>query len=556
MELLTSLLTLFAGCGVFIAGMKMMSDGLESSAGPGMKKLFNKISNNRVVGVGIGAVVTGIIQSSAATTVMVIGFTNAGVMTLMQAGAIIMGANIGTTVTGLLVSLSSFDVGLYASLLAFIGVMMTFIKKDKIQKIGAILCGLGLVFVGLDVMSTASKGAELKAVCQTIFTSIDFPLLLILVGVLITALIQSSSAVTGLLIVLAGSGAISVQNALFIVLGSNIGTCVTALIASAGSNTNARRAAFFHLLFNVLGTAFFTIIIWIFKDFVVYLLSFIGDVQWQIALFHLVFNVTTTLILLPFLRQLVAITQKIIRDKKNKEEEKYQLRYIDDRLLNTPAIAVAQAQKEILFMAEIAKQNIELSMRGILTGADASEEVVMDNEARLNHTYHAVAKFLITLSSKSISIDDEKLIGAYHHVISDIERIGDHAENFIEQRAQMLSTEISFSQIAIDELVQMYDKVMAMFDLAIHAYARRDFSALERIAQIEEEVNEMKKTLSYRHVERLNKGDCAVERGTFFYAAISGLERVGDHLINVAFSIKNPTGSQSQRDDINDTVKA
>lgn len=556
MELLTSLLTLFAGCGVFIAGMKMMSDGLEKSAGPGMKKLFNKISNNRIIGVGIGAVVTGIIQSSAATTIMVIGFVNAGVMTLMQAGAIIMGANIGTTVTGLLVSLSSFDVGLYASLLSFIGIMMTFIKKDKVQKIGSILCGLGLVFVGLDVMSSASKGAELKALCQTIFTSIDFPLLLIIVGVLVTALIQSSSAVTGLLIVLAGSGAIGVGNALFIVLGSNIGTCVTALIASAGSNTNARRAAFFHLLFNMLGTVFFTIIIWIFKDFVVYLLSFIGDVEWQIALFHLVFNITTTLILLPFLKQLVKITEKVIREKKDDEEKKYQLRYIDDRLLQTPPIAVAQVQKEIMFMAEVAKQNIELSMRGMLTGADASDEVIMDNEARLNHTYHAVAKFLISLSAKSVSVEDEKLIGAYHHVISDIERIGDHAENFIEQRAQMQTDQISFSEKALGELVQMYDKVMNMFELAVHAYARRDYSALDKIAQIEEEVNEMKKTLSTRHIERLNKGDCAVERGTFFYAVISGLERVGDHLINIAFSIKNPTGSQSQRDDINEPVKA
>ena len=550
MELLIkSLITLFAGCGVFIAGMKMMSDGLESSAGPGMKKLFNKISNNRAIGVGIGAVVTGIIQSSAATTIMVIGFVNAGVMTLMQAGAIIMGANIGTTVTGLLVSLSSFDVGFYASLLAFVGIMMTFVKKDKVQRIGSILCGLGLVFVGLDVMSTASGVKELRDVCQTIFTSIDFPLLLIIVGVLVTALIQSSSAVTGLLIVLAGSGAIGVNNALFIVLGSNIGTCVTALIASAGSHPNARRAAFFHLLFNVLGTAFFTIIIWIFQDFVVYLLSFVGDVEWQIAIFHLVFNVMTTLILLPFLRQLVSITEKVIREKKNKEEEKYQLRYIDDRLLQAPPIAVAQSQKEILYMAEIAKQNIELSMRGMLTGDDIDGAVVRDNEAHINHTYHAIARYLIELSSKSISEADEKLIGAYHHVISDIERIGDHAENFIEQRANMQSAEIAFSPKALDELVQMYGKVMTMFDLALHAYAHRDFATLDEIAKIEEEVNEMKKTLSTRHIERLNKGDCAVERGTFFYAVISGLERVGDHLINIAFSIKNPTGSQSNRDD-------
>ena len=553
MDIFNSILMLLAGCGVFMAGMKMMSDGLERSAGKGMKKLFSRISDNRFAGVGVGAAVTAIIQSSSATSVMVIGFVNAGIMTLTQATAIIMGANIGTTVTGIIISFSAFNVSLYASVLAFIGVMMMFFKNDSVKKAGGVLCGLGLLFVGLDSMSGAFANSEIKNMFGNIFTAIEFPLLLILVGTLFTALIQSSSAATGLLIIMVGQGALSVGNALFIVLGTNIGTCITAVIASVGTTTNAKRTALIHLLFNLAGTVVFTVVLWLLGSYVVGLLaSVFSNPQMQIAWFHVAFNVITTAMLLPFIKQLVKLAKLIIKDKPKAEERTYQLKYIDDRLLHTPPIAVAQVQKEILFMAELAKENLSLSVNALITRDYVNKDKVAENEARINHTYHAIARYLIRLASLSLSESDERLIGAYHHVISDIERIGDHSENFLEQAEEMEKEGVDFSEAAVAELAQMYNKVDNMFDLSVHAFSHRDFIVLERIASIEEEVDAMKDSLGASHIERLNSGDCAVERGTYFFAAISGLERIADHLINIAFSIKNPTGSQSKRKELNE----
>lgn len=560
MDLINSIIMLLAGCGVFMAGMRMMSDGLERSAGGGIKKLFGRISDNRFACVGVGAAVTAIIQSSGATTVMAIGFVNAGVMTLVQAASIIMGANIGTTVTGILISLSAFNVSLYASALAFVGVMMMFVKNDTVKKIGGILCGLGLLFVGLNSMSGALEVDSVKTFFTNMFTAIDFPLLLILVGALFTALLQSSSAATGLLIVLCGRGALDVSNALFIVLGTNIGTCITAIIASIGTSTNAKRTALMHLLFNLTGTFIFTIILWIFTDPITAFLQMVfTDPQMLIAWFHVGFNVITTALLLPFVKQLVKVTTFLIKDKPKKEEnvekEEVQLKYIDDRLLHTPPIAVAQVKKEILYVSELAKSNLSLSMSALLDGRPGDGEAVEKNEAKINHSYHAIARYLIKLASLSLSESDEKLIGAYHHVISDIERIGDHAENFIEQAEKMREDNVNFSEAAVAELNQMYNKVMNMFDMSLHAFEYRDYGELDAIAAIEDEVDGMKSDLSASHIARLNSGDCEVERGTYFFAIISALERIADHLINVAFSIKNPTGSQSKRAELNE-VKA
>ena len=553
MAIFNSILMLLAGCGVFMAGMKMMSDGLERSAGKGMKRLFSRISDNRFAGVGVGAAVTAIIQSSSATSVMVIGFVNAGIMTFTQATAIIMGANIGTTVTGIIISFSAFNVSLYASVLAFVGVMMMFFKNDSVKKAGGVLCGLGLLFVGLDAMSGAFGNSEIKNMFGNMFAAIEFPLLLILVGTLFTALIQSSSAATGLLIIMVGQGALSVGNALFIVLGTNIGTCITAVIASVGTTTNAKRTALIHLLFNLAGTIVFTVVLWLLGPYVVGLLSSVfSNPQMQIAWFHVAFNIITTAMLLPFIKQLVKLAKLIIKDKPKPEERIYQLKYIDDRLLHTPPIAVAQVQKEILFMAELAKENLSLSVNALITRDYVNKDKVAENEARINHTYHAIARYLIKLASLSLSESDEKLIGAYHHVISDIERIGDHSENFLEQAEEMEKENVDFSEAAVAELAQMYNKVDNMFDLSVHAFSHRDYIVLERIASIEEEVDAMKDSLGASHIERLNSGDCAVERGTYFFAAISGLERIADHLINIAFSIKNPTGSQSKRKELNE----
>ncbi len=546
MTVFLCILALLAGSGVFMAGMNMLSSNLEKIAGNKMKSLLGKISNNRFAGVGIGASVTAIIQSSAATTVMAIGFVNAGVMTLMQATAIIMGANIGTTVTGLLVSLSSFDISLYFSVFTFIGIMMMFIKNDKVKIIGGILAGLGLLFVGLDLMSNAFNDPAIKEFFIKIFTSINFPLLLILCGIVFTALLQSSSAATGLVIVMVGNGAIDVSSALFIILGSNIGTCVTAIIASIGTTTNAKRTAFIHLAFNVIGTIIFTIFIWIFTPYIVSFLDaiFPNNGEMQIALFHIIFNVTTTLLLLPFIKWLVRLAELVIREKKKESAPAFTLKYVDDRLLKTPPIALMQVKKEVEYMASLANENLERSFDVIFLKDKTKIDKVYEVEEHINFMNNALTKYLIKLSSL-VNSDEEKIIGSYFHVLNDIERIGDHAENFLEVGIKLIENNLSFSKEGEEEVKTMYSKVLAMYDLAIEGFDDVKKNHLKELDKYEQQLDDMKDDLSSSHFDRLADGKCSIEMGDMFYSIISGLERVGDHLVNVGYSIFNPTGSQT-----------
>ena len=546
MTVFLCILALLAGSGVFMAGMNMLSSNLEKIAGNKMKSLLGKISNNRFAGVGIGASVTAIIQSSAATTVMAIGFVNAGVMTLMQATAIIMGANIGTTVTGLLVSLSSFDISLYFSVFTFIGIMMMFIKNDKVKIIGGILAGLGLLFVGLDLMSNAFNDPAIKEFFIEIFTSINFPLLLILCGIVFTALLQSSSAATGLVIVMVGNGAIDVSSALFIILGSNIGTCVTAIIASIGTTTNAKRTAFIHLAFNVIGTIIFTIFIWIFTPYIVSFLDaiFPNNGEMQIALFHIIFNVTTTLLLLPFIKWLVRLAELVIREKKKESAPAFTLKYVDDRLLTTPPIALMQVKKEVEYMASLANENLERSFDVIFLKDKTKIDKVYEVEEHINFMNNALTKYLIKLSSL-VNSDEEKIIGSYFHVLNDIERIGDHAENFLEVGIKLIENNLSFSKEGEEEVKTMYSKVLAMYDLAIEGFDDVKKNHLKELDKYEQQLDDMKDDLSSSHFDRLADGKCSIEMGDMFYSIISGLERGGDHLVNVGYSIFNPTGSQT-----------
>lgn len=546
MEIFLSLLALLIGCGVFINGMNMLSDGLEKTTGRGLKKLLGKISNNRFAGVGIGAAVTALIQSSSATSVMTIGFVNAGVMSLSQATAIIMGANIGTTITGILVSLSSLNINIYFSLLTFIGVILMFIKKDNIKNIGAILCGFGLLFVGLDLMgNTFKNNIEVVNFFENIFSSINFPLLLIFVGIIFTALIQSSSAATGVIITMVGAGALSVGDGLFIILGSNIGTCITALIASIGTNTNAKRTAFIHLSFNLIGTILFTIILWIFNAQIVNLLNTLlpGNTQMQIAWFHVIFNLTTTILLIPFINHLVKLAQFAIKEPKDKNALLH-LKYVDDHLLRTPSIALMQVKKEVEYMASLAKENLDRSFNILSSQNDKEASIIFKNEEVINFTNNEVTKFLIKLSPL-VDSTSEKVIGSYFHVVNDIERIGDHAKNFVDIGVQMKNEELDFSSKAKEELNLMYKKISEMFDLAMNAFDDSDRSPLDELTKDENIVDEMKDHLSSQHYLRLSLGDCKIELSAYFYSTVSGLERVGDHLVNIGYSILNPTGSQS-----------
>lgn len=552
MQLIGSLIWLLAGVGVFIVGMNFMSEALEKSASEGMKKLLGRISNNRFSGVGIGAGVTAIIQSSSATSVMVIGLVNAGVMTLMQATPIIMGANIGTTITGVLVALKNDYFNMLMYLLAFAGVMMGFFKKEKIKLAGLLCSGLGLIFVGLNVMSSeAAFGNPLvESMFQGIFSVIDFPLLLIFVGAIFTALIQSSSAATGVVITMVGTGILSLDLALFIILGANIGTCVTALLASVGANANSKRVALIHFTFNVIGTAIFTAIVWIFKEPMINILVslFPGSdpmsLQMRVSAFHVIFNVTTTVVLLPFVSQLVKYSCKVIKDKKAAESA-HTLKYVDDRLLAMPPVALMQVKKEMDYMFGLVEENIALSFEIMETKDLSKGEKIVQNESIIDFTNGALTKFLIKLSS-TVEQSDERIIGSYFHVLNDLERVGDHAENFYEIAAEMSSKNIAFSEKAQGDIKTMRDKVVQMLVISRDAFDNLNKEELSMLTILENDIDTMKKQLIASHFARLAEGDCSMDVSPYYSSTIVGLERVADHLVNVGYSIVNPIGSQKQ----------
>ena len=550
MPLIQSLIWLLAGVGVFIVGMNFLSEALEKSAGNGMKRLLEKISNNRFSGVGIGAGVTAIIQSSSATSVMVIGLVNAGVMTLMQATPIIMGANIGTTITGVLVALKNdfFDMAMY--ILAFAGVMMGFAKKEKVKLAGSLCCGLGLIFVGLEVMSSeqAFGNPLVEEMFIGIFEKVNFPLLLILIGIIFTALIQSSSAATGVVITMVGTGVLPLDLALFIILGANIGTCVTALLAAMGANANSKRVALIHFTFNLIGTVVFSAIIWIFKDQVVDILTSAFpatdkmSLQMRVSLFHVIFNVTTTVLLLPFVKHLVKYSCTIIKDKTDLAES-FSFKFVDDRLLSTPPVALMQVKKEIDYMVSLVEENIKLSFISMDNCTGEHGEKIAKNEAIIDFTNSELTKYLIKLSA-NVEASDEKQIGSYFHVLNDLERIGDHAENFYEIGVEMSNKNISFSDLALADINNMRDAVIMMFDISKDAFENLHKERLASLTELEQSVDNMKKDLIANHFNRLAEGNCSIDVSPYYSSVVVGLERVADHLVNVGYSIVNPTGSQ------------
>lgn len=549
MQLIQSLVWLLAGIGVFIVGMNHMSDALEKSAGSSMKKLLEKISNNRFSGIGIGAAVTAIIQSSSATSVMVIGLVNAGVMTLMQATPIIIGANIGTTITGVLVALKNdyFNMAMY--LLAFAGVMMGFAKRERIKVIGSLCSGLGLIFVGLNIMSSeqAFGNPVVEDFFAGIFARIDVPILLILLGVIFTALMQSSSASTGIVITMVGAGILELDLALFIILGANIGTCVTALLASVGANANSKRVALIHFTFNCIGTAVFTVVLLIAKEPVINMLTsiFPGDdamsLQMRVSFFHVVFNVVTTILILPFVKQLVQFSRLVIKDKE--QSAQLALKYVDERLISTPYVALSQVKKEIEYMFDLVEESITIAFESIYSRSDKYSAKIEENERIIDFTNDALTQFLIKLSP-SLEESSENVVGSYFHVLNDLERIGDHADNFNEIGVEMMGSGLSFSPVAKEEIETMRDNVMQMLAIAKDAFENENREQLSRLSELEDGADNMKKALISSHFSRLADGNCHVDVSPYFSSLVSGLERVADHLVNIGYSIVNPTGSQ------------
>lgn len=549
-NLIYSMIWLLAGVGIFIVGMNFLSNSLEKSAGSGMKKLLGKITNNRISGVGIGAGVTAIVQSSSATSVMVIGLVNAGVLTLIQATSIIMGANIGTTVTGLLVALKNDYFNMVMYLLAFAGVMMGFLKNQKAKLIGTLFTGLGLIFVGLNIMSSEQAfGSPLVSeMFINIFKAIQFPLLLIIIGAIFTALIQSSSAATGVVITMVGTGILDLGSSLFIILGANIGTCVTALLASIGAKTNSKRIAFIHFAFNVIGSILFATIIWIFKQPVVNMLTnlFPGNdptsLQMRVSAFHVVFNVTTTLVLLPFAKQLVKLSEVVIKDK-SEGKIKLSLRFVDDRLLTTPVVALMQVKKEILYMIELVENNTSSSLNALINNTNKNTEEIINKEEIINFTNNELTKYLIKLTAV-VDAQKEQVIGGYFHVLNDLERIGDHAVNFNEIFIELNEKGLSFSETALGDITNMQNKINEMLLIVKDIFTTKKTHNLEKLSSLEDEVDNMKKQYTEKHFGRLADGLCSIELSPYYNSMITGLERVADHLVNIGFSVINPVGEE------------
>lgn len=535
MESLFLAINLFGGLGVFLFGMKMMGDGLENLAGEKLKGIFDKITSNPIKGVLTGTVVTGIIQSSSAVTVMVVGFVNAGLMNLYQAASVIMGANIGTTVTAQLIT---FDFDAIAPLFIAVGAaLVLFSKKRKFKETGTITLGFGILFLGLNLMSAAmSPLRESPVFTQLILSLKGHTILGLLLGLLMTAIIQSSSAVTGILVALASVGSLPIDVAIPLLYGTNIGTCVTALISCVGTSRTAKKAALIHLFFNVIGSIIFLIppISHLLLTVVTGITPGVeGEVvAKQIANAHTFFNVVNTMILLPFRKYLVALVNIILPGDDDKEV--LGVKYIDNRLLETPPIAYGQVTNEILRMGQVAKNNLQTALQGFKDENLELLDKVYNNEKLVNLLEAEITKYLVKLSNSDLGEDQKSNIACYFHVVNDIERIGDHAENIADWATEKINKGYRISDEAFEELEKMSNLCINAIDDSLYCFANYDKAKAQGVRNLENEIDTFEKQLKISHIKRLNTGVCTAAIGTMFLDIISNLERVGDHALNIA----------------------
>lgn len=527
---------LLGGLGLFIYGMNTMGAGLQKAAGDKLKKLLEILTTNRLLGLVFGAIVTSIIQSSSATTVMVVGFVNAGLMNLMQATGVIMGADIGTTVTSQLVAFKLTDI---APVVVAVGVaLLIFGTKRKYRQLGEILTGFGILFVGMSFMSGSMeplRESELFANIMTTFATNK--ILGVIVGFVVTAVIQSSSASIGLLQALAANQLISIGTALPIILGMNIGTCVTALLSSIGTNITARRAAMIHLLIKVFGMMLFVGLTSPLSIAVEYLG---GDTVRQIANAHTLYNIVNVAILLPFASLLVLASKRFVPGE---EEDEGVLKYLDHRILETPSIAVLQAVKEVARMGIVAKETLRYAVDGFIKGDEKLLDNCFQKEDLVNAMEKEITQFLVLLSNSSLSSDENDLVTSLFHTINDIERIGDHAENIAELGQRKIDSALVFSEIGIGHLTEMTDFVYSMVEDSITALRNKDFQLARDVRKREDEVDRMEREYRESHIGRLNNYQCVPGSGVVFLDVISNLERIGDHCSNIALAIMDRDSS-------------
>lgn len=524
---------LFGGLGLFLYGMKIMGDGLENAAGDKLKSFLEKLTSNKYIGVVVGAIVTAIIQSSSGTTVMIVSFVNAGLMSLAQAAGVIMGANIGTTITAQMVA---FDLDAIAPLVIGVGaIWMLIAKTKKSRDLASIAVGFGILFMGMDLMGTSMDPvAESEWFKEFILVVSDNSILGLLTGLGLTAIVQSSSATTGILVALASTGAIDMRLAFPVILGCNIGTCVTALLASLGTNRTAKKAALMHLLFNTFGAIIFFPFI---DPFINLIQSTSPEVARQVANSHTIFNVVVTLIMLPLSEYLVKVVNLILPGDGG--IEKKGAIYLDKRLFETPVIANGQVIKETLRMANKAKENVVLAMKAFMENDPEAVEKVYDNENTINILEKEITDYLVELSQLELPEDDIKLFSSTYHVINDIERIGDHAENIADLAAEKMKNNVHLGDEAKKELKAIFEKTIEAIELSVDSYGNRNFESNKKLEEVESEIDNLKKEFRQNNIRRLKERVCSADSSVVFLDLISNLERIGDHANNIGnFGVK------------------
>ena len=532
-----NILSMAGGLGLFLFGIRTRGDGLENAAGAKLKRMLEVLTGNRFLAVLVGFVVTAIIQSSTATTVMVVGFVNAGMMSLAQAVGVIMGANIGTTVTSLLIALNFSSVAAAAVLVGVI--LMLASKKTVVKNLGAIFTGFGLLFLGIDMMSDSMaplrESAGFMNFIVTVSESPLRPLFGIILGIVMTAVLQSSSASVGVLQTLAMQGLVPLKFSVFVLFGQNIGTCLTALFSTVGAKKNSKRAAVIHLLFNLIGTGIF-ILIALLTPYVEWIEKLSPDPMAQIAISHIVFNIVSTVIMFPFANVLVKLSCLLVPGKDDSESEMH-CKFIDDRLLNTPPFAVMQVSKEVARMAKLARDNFETSAHALINRSDKDLDKVMENEEIINYLNHHITSYLVKLNALDITDSDSDYIARVFHAINDIERVGDHAINLAEAAQHNIGEGLKFSDPAREELNQLCGSVVTLLERSMAAFDNQSLSDNEakELSDLEEHIDDLTLECQDSHIFRLNRKECNTEAGMLYLNTITDFERVGDHAINIAF---------------------
>lgn len=533
-----TILTMAGGLGLFLFGMELMSDSIEKVAGVRLRRILEIFTTNRFMGMIVGIIFTGIIQSSSACTVMVVSFVNSGLMNLYQAAGVILGANIGTTITSQLVS---FNLSKIAPLILLVGVVvMMFTKKEKVRKVAEVVVGFGILFVGLSTMSQAMANMKNEPQVVNLLMSLKNPFLATLMGFALTAIIQSSSVTVSIVLLLANQDLLPLPITLYIILGCNIGACATAMLASMTGKKDAKRAALIHLLFNIIGTVIIYIALFVAGDQIVELIKSISaDNGRFVANAHTLIKIAQVIMLFPFTGWLVKMTYLIVpgEDQKVGYRESYQLKYIGDKVVFNPATAVVEVIKELERMASLAEENLNRAMNALITLDEEDIEEVYEVEKNINFLNHAITDYLVKINQTTLPIEDLNSLGALFHVVNDIERIGDHAENVADAARQRKEEGVSISKEAQKELGDMLEMVNKIIRYAVEMFAKSDESHMQEIVTLEDQVDEKERELQKKHVERLTKGECSPEAGMIFSDIVSGLERVADHATNIAFAI-------------------